>query len=60
MTAILYGLQRRGQWLSNPPEMGKFGAEPIYAAPSLERALEQAKLLRVVYGLSTEPRRIPQ
>jgi hypothetical protein len=60
MTATLYGLQRRGQWLSNPPQLARFGIEPIYAAPSVEQALEQAQLLRFIHGLSTEPRRIPQ
>lgn len=54
-----YGLQRCGQWLAaehNPPA---FDIEPIWAAISLDQALEKALLIQMIHGLKVEPRRIP-
>lgn len=59
MKRSLFGLQRRGQWLGAPISPPSFGIEPIWAVPSIDEALEQAQLLRNLYSLSVEPRRIP-
>jgi hypothetical protein len=60
MTATnLYGLQRRGQWLTAPANPPTFGTEPIWAVPTLQQALEKAQLIKFTHGLSAEPRRIP-
>lgn len=59
MSKHLYGLQRRGQWLAAPAEPPRFGAEPIWAVPTIEQALEKAALIKFAHGLSVEPRRIP-
>lgn len=59
MSKQLYGLQRHGQWLAAPAELAQFGVEPIWAAPTIDEALQKATLLRFTHALSVEPRRIP-
>lgn len=58
-TPPLYGLQRRGEWLSAPSSPPQFGGTTVWAVPSLEQALEKATLIKHLHGLTVEARRIP-
>lgn len=59
----IFGLQRQGKWLcSELCQRPQFGttAKPIWIAPNVDTALERALLIKLIHGVSVEPKRVIQ